>query len=255
MQNQTSTSTVIKLALTAVFTPLVCVATMIFSIYIPATRGFFNIGETMIYCAAILFGPITGALAGGIGSGLADLFLGFYYYAPATFIIKALEGGIVGILGRKKPQFHSKRAWRAFTFFVGFVIGTLLSIIGSIYYVGQVELYLGIPAPLTPNVIFFVAPEYWYLLGALVIFLITSAGFVLEPEFGWLAFTTITGGATMVSGYFLYQTLLLFPLFGIEAVAIAEIPINIGQMLIGSILALPIIRILQRSLPQLKNQD
>jgi hypothetical protein len=58
----------------------------------------------------------------------------------------------------------------------------------------------------------------------------------------------------MVSGYFLYQTLLLFPLFGIEAVAIAEIPINIGQMLIGSILALPIIRILQRSLPQLKNR-
>lgn len=249
------TSTVIKLALTAVFTPLVCVATMVFSIYIPATRGFFNIGETMIYCAALLFGPIVGAFAGGVGSSLADLLLGFYYYAPATLIIKALEGGIVGILGRKKPRFHSKHVWRAFTFAVGVMIGTSLSIIGSIYYVGEVELYLGIPPPLTPNVIFFVAAEYWYALGALIVLLITLAGFVLEPEFGWLAFTTITGGAVMVSGYFLYQTLFLFPLFGIEAVAIAEIPINIGQMLIGSILALPIIRILQRSLPQLKNRN
>jgi len=32
----------------------------------------------------------------------------------------------------------------------------------------------------------------------------------------------------------------LFPLFGIEAIAVAEVPINIGQMTIGSIIAIPI---------------
>jgi hypothetical protein len=57
----------------------------------------------------------------------------------------------------------------------------------------------------------------------------------------------------MVTGYFLYQKFLLFPLFGIEAVAVAEIPINIGQMLIGAIVALPTVKILKRSLPQLKS--
>jgi hypothetical protein len=86
----------------------------------------------------------------------------------------------------------------------------------------------------------------------LVALLITLAGFVLEPEIGWLAFTTLVGGSVMVTGYFLYQNFILFPLFGIEAVAIAEIPVNIGQMLIGLVIALPVVKILRRSLPQLK---
>jgi hypothetical protein len=75
----------------------------------------------------------------------------------------------------------------------------------------------------------------------------------LDPEFGWLAFSTLIGGGVMVTGYFLYQNFLLFPLFGIQAVAVAEIPINIGQMLIGLIVALPIVRIMLRRLPQFKS--
>jgi hypothetical protein len=136
---------------------------------------------------------------------------------------------------------------------MGLLIGILLGGIGSVYYSGEVQLYLGIPPPPNPNVTFFVPPEIWYFLGALVVFLIALAGFILEPEFGWLAFTTLIGGAIMVTGYFLYQKFLLFPLFGIEAVAVAEIPINIGQMLIGAIVALPTVKILKRSLPQLKS--
>jgi uncharacterized membrane protein len=256
MSEGNSASTTIQLSLTAVFTSLICVATMVFSIYVPATRGIFNIGETMIYTTALLLGPIIGTFAGGIGSSLADLLLGFWYYAPATLVIKACEGGIVGLLGRRRPHFHSKRIWQAFTLVIGLVIGILLGGIGSIYYVGTIQLYLGIPPPQTPNVIFFVPPEFWYLLGGLVVFLITLTGFILEPEFGWLVFTTFIGGTVMVTGYFLYQTFLLFPLFGIEAVApIAEIPINIGQMLIGTIVALPIVKILLRSLPQLRSKS
>ena len=79
--------------MTIVFTSLVCVATMAFSVYVPHTRGFFNIGETIIYTTALLFGPFIGAFAGGVGSMVADIFLGYPYYAPATLIIKACEGG------------------------------------------------------------------------------------------------------------------------------------------------------------------
>lgn len=225
---------------------------MIFSIYVPSTRGFFNIGETMVYTAALLFGPIIGAFAGGVGSGFADLLLGFWHYAPATLVIKAIEGGLVGVLGRRKPKFQSKILWKTFTFCTGLVIGTLLGGIGSTHYSGTVELYLGIPPPPTPNIVFFVPPELWFALGALVVLLVTLTGFVLEPEFGWLIFSTLLGGAVMVTGYFIYQNFLLFPLFGIEAIALAEIPINIGQMLVGSVIALPIVKILRRGLPQLK---
>lgn len=242
------------MVLLAISTSLVCAVTIVFSIYVPQTRGFFNIGETMVYTTALLFGPLTGSFAGGVGSSLADLFLGFPYYAPATLVIKALEGGVVGFLGRNKPKFSSKLLWKVFTLIIGLIVGIALGSIGSIYYVGQVELYLGIPPPASPNLTFSVPPEFWYSIGILVVLLIASAGFVFEPELGWLVFTMLMGGAVMVSGYFMYQKFLLFPLFGIgDVIPEAEIPINIGQMIVGLIIALPIVKIVKRSLPVLKS--
>lgn len=251
MTRRTLGSPVALTALAAVCTALVCLVTMIFSVYIPDTQGFFNIGETMVFTTALVCGPIVGGFAGGVGSCLADIFLGYWYYAPATLVIKASEGALVGILGRRRPQFLSKLSWKTFTLCTGLIIGTLLGVIGSVYYSGTVQLFLGIPPPTDPNVVFSVPPMFWYVLGAIVVLLISSAGFLLEPEFGWLAFATLLGGAVMVTGYFLYQNFFLFRLFGIEVIAIAEIPINIGQMLVGSVAALPIARVLRRSVPQL----
>jgi uncharacterized membrane protein len=247
-------SNVIRLALLALSTPLVCAVTIVFSLYVPQTRGFFNIGETMVYTTALLFGPLIGAFAGGVGSGLADILLGYYHYAPATLIIKACEGGIVGLLGRKKPKFSSKLAWRMFTLSIGLIVGIILGTVGSVYYSGQVELYLGIPPPTAPNIVFSVVPEIWYFVGALTVALIALAGFAIQPEFGWLVFTMLVGGSIMVAGYYIYQKFLLFPLFGIPGVvAEAEIPINIGQMIVGLIVAIPIVKIVTRGFPQLKS--
>jgi len=58
----------------------------------------------------------------------------------------------------------------------------------------------------------------------------------------------------MVLGYFLYQLFLIGPLFNIEVVAIVEIPVNIGQMIIGAAVALPIAKIIWRALPYLKQK-
>lgn len=252
MYKRVSASTSIGLALTAVSTSLVCVATIAFSFYVPQTRGFFNIGETMVFTTAILFGPLIGAFAGGVGSMLADILLGYPYYAPATLIIKASEGAIVGFLSRKKPNFSSK-SWKAFTFFIGLVIGFSLSAIGSIYYTGDVELSLGIPQLITLNIVFSVSPIFWYVVGGLIVLLLTLMGLLFEPELGWLVLTTLVGGSIMVIGYFIYQQFFLFPLFKIEVIAFAEIPINIGQMLIGLVVAIPIVKIVMRSIPQLKS--
>ena len=245
-------STPTALALTAISTALVCIATIAFSFYVPQTRGFFNIGETMVFTTAILFGPVIGAFAGGVGSMLADILLGYPHYAPATLIIKATEGAIVGFLSRKKPKFSSK-SWKAFTFFIGLIIGVSMSTIGSIYYTGEVELSLGVPQLITLNTVLSISPTFWYVVGALVVLLVTLMGLIFEPELGWLVFTTLIGGSIMVTGYFVYQQFLLFPLFNIEVLAFAEIPINIGQMLIGLIVALPIVKIVKRSIPQLKS--
>jgi uncharacterized membrane protein len=252
MVQKNAALTAVRLTQAAISTALVCVATIIFYIYVPATRGFFNVGETMIYIAALLFGPVIGAFAGGVGASLADILLNYWYYAPATFVIKACEGAVVGILGRRRPKSDSRRVWMSFTLIMGISIGVLVALIGASYLSGTTELHIGIPPPENANVIFFVPPEMWYALGALVAVLISLTGLWAKPEVGWLVFTTLVGGTIMVAGYFLYQQFLLFPLFGIGVFAPAEIPINIGQMLVGILVAIPVVKVLQRSLPQLK---
>jgi len=247
MSPRTTASNAMRLSITAIFTSLVFVATTIFSIYVPQTRGFFNIGETMVFTTALLFGPFVGAFAGGVGSMLADLFLGYPQYAPATLVIKACEGAVVGVLNRKRLKFSSKLQWKVFTVTFGLIAGFLLGAIGSLYYSGSVELYIGFPPPENPTLSLFVPTEFWYSLGVLVILLISLTGFVFEPEFGWFVFSTLIGGSVMITGYFLYQQ------FFLGVLAVAEIPVNIGQMTIGLIVALPIVRAIWRFLPSLKS--
>jgi len=199
----------------------------------------------MVYITALLFGPLIGAFAGGVGSMFADLLLGYPQFAPATLIIKACEGGIVGFLGRKRLKFGSKLQWKAFTFAVGLTTGVLLGGIGSLYYSGPVEFYLGY-LPENPTSILFIPPIFWYSMGALVVLLIALTGFAFEPEFGWLILTILVGGLEMVTGYFLYEQ------FFLGVAAIAEIPVNIGQMTVGLVVSVPVVRAVWRSLPSLK---
>jgi uncharacterized membrane protein len=88
-----------RITVAAVFAALVfAVTSQIPPIPIPTTSGYFNIGETTIYVAALVFGPLVGALAGGIGSTLSDIYLGYALFAPGTLVIKGAEGLIVGFL-------------------------------------------------------------------------------------------------------------------------------------------------------------
>lgn len=83
-------------ALSAVVGAAVAVATM--AISIPVGLGFLNFGEVVIYTAAFLFGGVVGGLGGGIGAAVADVILGFGFYAPITLVAKGTEGYVVGRL-------------------------------------------------------------------------------------------------------------------------------------------------------------
>lgn len=80
-----------KIALTAAMTALCAVATYAIAIPFPLGMGYFNLGDVIVLLSGWLLGPLYGGLAAGIGSMLADLFLGFTAYMPATFLIK---GGV-----------------------------------------------------------------------------------------------------------------------------------------------------------------
>lgn len=79
-----------RLAIAALLTAIVCVATFIVKIPSPATNGYFNLGDCFVLLSGWLLGPVYGALAAGLGSALADILSGYVQYAPPTFVIKAL---------------------------------------------------------------------------------------------------------------------------------------------------------------------
>ena len=89
-------ATTFYVVLIALFSALVCVLTIF--VQIPWGKGYINFGDTLIFLAASLLGPVGGMIAGAIGSSLADLFSGFATYAPFTFVVKGGEGFLCSIL-------------------------------------------------------------------------------------------------------------------------------------------------------------
>jgi uncharacterized membrane protein len=168
-------STAFQIAAAAIFAALVAVATLLFVIPIPATSGYFNLGETLIYIAALLLGPLVGAAAGA-GAAIADALVAAQF-APGTLTIKAIEGFIVGVLMRKIYRRTKSIALSA-------------------------------------------------------------------------TIAVTVGGLEMVVGYFLYETLVLgYPL----ALVLVEVPFNFVQMLIGLIIAVPVMIAVLKVFPQLKS--
>ncbi len=104
-----------KLAWGGLLIALVTIGTMVIKIPLPAANGYIHIGDSMIYLIGILFGPTLGAVAAGIGSGLADLFNGYVHWALPTLLIKSLEGLIVGKIAQQQKDKTSlaKRDWLA----------------------------------------------------------------------------------------------------------------------------------------------
>lgn len=90
----------VQLSIITVMSALVAVGTLIIRIPNPM-GGYFNVGDVMIFVAALTFGPFVGGFAGGLGSAIADI-IGFPLFAVPTLVIKGLEGFFAGLVGNKK---------------------------------------------------------------------------------------------------------------------------------------------------------
>lgn len=119
------------IAMSAVFAAATTIGTMF--VAIPVGIGFLNFGEIVIYTAAFLFGGVVGGLAGGVGAAAADVLLGFGLFAPITFVVKGLEGFVVGQLAGESTR--SK--------VIAVALGAPIMIVG---YVVAVAYFEGIPA-------------------------------------------------------------------------------------------------------------
>lgn len=79
-----------NLALAALFAALIAALTMV-HLPIISQSGYVHFGDSMIYlCASLLPAPYALAAA-AIGGALADVFFGYFNWAPFTFVIKAMN--------------------------------------------------------------------------------------------------------------------------------------------------------------------
>lgn len=119
-------------ALYGVLAALTTAITMTLVVPFPPTRGFFNLGDAMVFFSALVFGWRAGAICGGIGSAAADVLLGFGYFAPITLVAKGSEGLVAGLLGGKEGATYTHKA-------IGVAVGSLCMV--STYFFAEWILY------------------------------------------------------------------------------------------------------------------
>ncbi|MDR2355196.1 MAG: ECF transporter S component [Clostridiales Family XIII bacterium] len=90
-----------NLILTGLLTALIAVTTIVIAIPVPFTNGYVHPGDSMIFMAVLILGRRRGALAAGLGSALADVFLGYFMWAPFTLVIKACMAFCTGFIIEK----------------------------------------------------------------------------------------------------------------------------------------------------------
>lgn len=140
MEN-TSTKDLTKMAMLIALTT---VMTMVIQIPLAGGNGYLNLGDMVIFLAALTLGKKAGFIVGGLGSSLADLLLGYSHYAPITLIVKGLQGYIAGSLLETEAGKKMK--------LLPLIVGGLFMAIG--YYIPETFMYgnkaalIGVPANL-----------------------------------------------------------------------------------------------------------
>lgn len=97
-----------EIALVTVMAAVVCALTFVVKVPIPATGGYFHLGDVAANFAALAFGPWLGFLIAGGGMAIADLLAGYAIFAPGTFFIHGLQAVVVALIGR------NRRPWLMF---------------------------------------------------------------------------------------------------------------------------------------------
>jgi uncharacterized membrane protein len=238
-----------NLVITGIMVALIFVLTFAIKVPVPFTRGYIHLGDSMIFIAAILFGWRVGALAGGLGSALADVVGGYAFWAIPTFIIKGIMGALVGLISdtyRKKYSLKkeigifsvSVGVWSAFIISVSITLTSLINNLHTSSMTATLMNELGydnledlknflLNTRNIINIVLIVVPVVFILI-SLILRKKDLKLFNLGNLMG-----SLISGLWMVFGYFIAGRILL----GNWIIPIFEIPWNILQFTVGMIIA------------------
>ena len=130
---------ILQLTYSGLMAAMAFVSTSILAFPIAFTNGYIHLGDGIVLSCGVVLGKRNGALAAGIGSALADIYLGYAAWALPTFIIKALMAYIVGYVfedlrdGKRitRVALVFNGLWIAFMAYVGSIIGNSPRVTGA----------------------------------------------------------------------------------------------------------------------------
>jgi len=167
-------------ALIGTLTGLAAFGTMLIRIPIPATTGYFNLGDVFVVWAGLWLGPIGGLFVGAVGPTIADA-IGFPQFILATMVTKGAEGLLVGLLGAGRAGI-SRKTFAA-------LFGSLTIVVGYFVFEAWIYPWLGRSIP------FFAVTD---LAAALVELLPNTVQAVIGAA-GGLALWRATSGVQVLS--------------------------------------------------------
>ncbi len=230
-----------KLIMTGLMMAVITVTTMMIAIPVPFTNGYIHLGDSMIFLSVLILGWRHGAVAAGVGSAMADMFLGYVHWVPWTFAIKGLMALFMGITIEK--CMHNKRNttiavivtagfWMVFHFGVGRIV--------EYEAANNPAALLSEDTPTVSELVAFInTVQSQLMLAALLIpvFLIVIALIIRKTEHFIIPVSEILGmtlaGLFMVFGYYIAGGVM----YGNFAVSAFSIPANMIQFVIGFLIA------------------
>jgi uncharacterized membrane protein len=92
-------SPALRFAAVAVLTAVTIVFTIVIRIPVAPTRGYLNLSDVAIYFTAFTLGPLTALIAGGLGTGLADVITGVGLpWGPISLFVHGLQGLLAALV-------------------------------------------------------------------------------------------------------------------------------------------------------------
>lgn len=236
-------STTKTLAYSGLMAALAFISTSIISIPNAFTGGYIHLGDAIVLSCGIVLGKKYGALSAGIGSAMADLYLGYAQWALPTFIIKALMAFFIGYIFEQGN--HKKRLvavsitllsiWSVFTFLISTILGNGALLLRNTDYLISDEVITD-PSALSSLASY---TQKLVLASGVVLPIIAFLLFFIfrnnKTIFKWvgrvIAFTA--AGSVMMSLYFATYGIL----YGNWIAPMFSIPSNLVQYLFGVIIA------------------
>jgi uncharacterized membrane protein len=124
----------------AVFSAFAFASTTFIRIPVLLSGGYFNIGDTFVMAAGVLFGPIIGGFVGLIGPSTSDL-IGYPQFVPATATIKLVEGILVGAIGFRQSGVSAGQC------VASLLVGGFTMIVGYFLFEGYIYPFLAKSSP------------------------------------------------------------------------------------------------------------